>query len=296
MKKITISIISLLAIALNGCEEEIPIDQLNSYKEKLVINEVFNNSSPFSIQISTSKSAYNDDNPEILESASIAEISLKEDNNVIPLTYDGFTKTYYSQSVPQAGKNYSLLVRTNAYGNISSIGSLPENISNINSVWIENGGIDMQGNKSDLLKVTFKDNSNTKDYYKVNFMYYSELVDKFNAFDFMLSDILSAVSTIKARDGGFLFSDDAFNGEIKTLTAVPPSGLVKTNTTYKYLITIEKLSKEYWKYYTSLEQYRGGATGNSGTDLFRGAVVVYSNINNGLGIFAGSYIKADTLK
>lgn len=296
MKKISIAIIAILTLTLNSCEEEIPIDQLNSYKEKMVINEVFNNSSPFSIQISTSNSAYIDDNPEILESSSIAEISLKEGNNVIPLTYDGFSRTYYSQTIPQEGKNYSLLVRSNNYNTINSIGSLPQSISNLNTVWVENGGIDMQGNKSDLLKITFKDNINTEDYYKVNFMYYSELVDKFNAFDFMLSDILSAVSTIKARDGGFLFSDDAFNGETKTLTAVPPSGLVKFNTTYKYLISIEKLSKEYWKYYTSLEQYRGGATGSSGTDLFRGAVVVYSNINNGLGIFAGSYIKADTLK
>lgn len=294
MKKLIYSIVAIVVFA--GCEEEIPIEQLNSYTEKIVVNEIFNNQTPFSIQVSNSKIAYYEANPEILGPETLTEISLKEGDNVVPLTFDAFSRTYFSSIIPQAGKSYRLLISSNKYTNVLSTGYLPSAISSMNSVWVENGGTDMQGNKSDLLKVTFKDDANSTDYYKINFMYYSELVDKFNAFDFTRSDILSAVSTIKTRDGGFLFSDESFNGDTKTLTAVPPAGLVKANTTYKYLISIEKLSSEYWKYFTTLERYRGGSTGNSGTDLFRGATVVYSNIHNGLGIFAGTSIKADTLK
>ncbi|NUM30699.1 MAG: DUF4249 domain-containing protein [Bacteroidetes bacterium] len=295
MKKILYLLISIALFG--GCEEEIPIEQLNTYTEKLVVNEVFNNHTPFSIQISNSKSAYYDKNPEILGPETITEINLKDgDNNVIPLTFDQFSRTYFSGELPLPGKSYKLLINSKNFTNVNSTGFLPLKINNMNSTWIENGGIDMQGNKSDLLKVTFTDDKNSKDYYKINFMYYSELVDKFNSFEFKLNDILSAVSTIKTRDGGLLFSDETFNGESKTITAIPPAGLVKANTTYKYLISIEKLSSEYWKYYTSLEMYRGGSSGSSGTDLFRGATVIYSNINNGLGIFAGTSIKADTLK
>ncbi|MCC6720588.1 MAG: DUF4249 domain-containing protein [Bacteroidia bacterium] len=291
-----ISIFLITTIIISSCEEEIPADKLNSYTEKIVVNEIFNNDKPFSIQISNSKIAYNEENPTLLGPDEIIDVSLKEGDKIIHLSFDAFSKTYFSTVLPVPGKQYNLMISSKNYISVYSKGYMPQNVSNMASTWIENGGIDMNGNKSDMLKVTFSDDASTNDYYKINFMYYSELVDKFNSFDFKTSDILTAASTMKTRDGGFLFSDELFNGTTKTLTAIPPSGLVKSNTTYKYLITIEKLSKDFWKYYTTLEQYRGGANGTFATDLFKGAVVVYSNINNGLGIFAGSSVKSDTLK
>lgn len=294
MKKSLIWI--FLCVLLVQCEEEVPLDTLDPYIEKIVINEFFDNNGPFSIQVSSSKDAYKQPNPVVFDSGRV-KISLSDKNGPIPLFYDNFKDMYYSSVQPVAGESYFITVTADGFPAVSATGKLPAALLQKSASFVEDGGTDMQGNTSDLLKLSFKDDPQTKDYYKVNFFYYSELVDKFNAFDFELSDVLTAVSTIKTRDGGFIFSDESFNGLQKNLSAVPPFGLVKANTKYKYLIRIERLSESYWKYLSTLEQYRGSLNGgNSGSNLFRGAVVVYSNVNNGLGIFAGSYTQSDTLR
>ena len=285
--------IFLLCMAfVSGCDEEVPLETLDTYQEKLVVNDYFTNSAPFSIQVSVSKDLYKKPDPVVLTD-NVVKVTLKEGGNIIPLTYDVFDNVFYSASVPVPGKEYVLSVSANNLGTVSAVGKIPSRVTGKSSIFIEDGGIDMQGNKSDLLKLTFTDNGSTHDYYKLSFFYYSELVGQFHAFDFDRTDVLAAVNTIKTRDGGFLFSDELFNGKSKTLTAVPPMGLVKANTTYKYLIRLERLSEEYWKYINSLEQYRGGSSVNN---FLNGAVVVYSNVNQGLGIFAGGCVESDTLK
>ena len=77
---------------------------------------------------------------------------------------------------------------------------------------------------------------------------------------------------------------------------MPPSGLVAGNTGAKYLIQIQRLNDDFWKYNTSLEEYRGALNGAGSSNIFGGAVIVYTNIKIGLGIFAGSNIESDTLK
>jgi len=292
MKKIVILVIC--STILWGCEEEIPRDQLIPYTPKLVVNEYFNNEEAFSIEVSFSADAYKETIPGILGEDKV-KVSLTEDNVDIPLV---FANGLFTSAIkPQAGKRYNLTISSPQYGTATASGILPENITGKTVTYIEDGGIDMQGLESDLLKLTFKDNAGTKDYYKLNFFYYSELVEQFNAFDFELTGILSAVNTVKTREGGFLFSDELFNGQTTTFTAVPPFGLVKSNLKYKYLVQIQHLSDDFWKYNTSLEQYRGGlGSGISGNNLFGGAVVVYSNISNGLGIFAGANVESDTIK
>jgi len=294
MKKIFL--LFLLANLLTQCEEEVPLDTLDPYTEKLVVNEYFNNGGPFSIQVSVSKDAYKQNNPVVLDSTQV-KVTLKEGNTTIPLFYNDFLDYFYSNTNPIPGKTYNLSVTSNGYPNISATGKMPALLNGKSVTYIEDGGIDMQGNTSDLLRLSFQDDASTKDYYKLNFFYYSEVVELFNAYDFELTDVLSAVNTIKTRDGGFLFSDETFNGQRKTFNSVPPFGLVKANTSYKYLVRIERLSEEYWKYNTSLEQLRGGlGGGTSGGNIFRGAVVVYTNVSNGLGIFAGGSVESDTLK
>jgi hypothetical protein len=288
-------ILIILSVFLTSCDEEIPIDKIDPYTEKLVVNEYFNNLEPFTIEISTSKNAYKTPIPTILDSSQV-KVVLLENGIPMPLLYNAFDKIFYTSTNPASNKKYELSVSSNGYNTVHTLGTLPDNISSKTALYIEDGGIDMEGNTSDLLKLTFKDDENTKDYYKLNFFYYSELAKVFTAFDFDENDILSAVSTIKARDGGYLFSDESFNGKMKTFTAIPPSGIVAGNTDIKYLIQIQRLSDDFWKYNTTLEQYRGGTTGGSGSNIFGGAVVVYSNIKNGLGIFAGSNIESDTLR
>ena len=296
MKFVKSLLLLTLPLLLTNCEEVTPIDKLDPYTEKLVVNEYFSNTGPFSIQISGSKHAYKEASPSVLDSSQLSVI-LTENDVPLKLSYDQFSDVFYTNSNPIPGKIYNLFVKSAEYPEVSATGQLPSNVLGKSAVCIFDGGKDMQGNVSDLLKLTFNDDGGSKDYYKVNFLYYNETKEEFTAFEFELNDVLTAVNTIKSRDGGYLFSDESFSGQQKVITAVPPMGLVSSNQTYKYLIKIERLSEAYWKYSTTLEQSRGGLNGGvSSTNLFRGAVLVYSNVTNGLGIFAGSNVQSDTIK
>ena len=291
MKKFIAFII--FPIIISACEEEIPTDNLN-YTEKLVVNEYFSNTAPFSIEVSVSRDAYKKPGPFVLDPSRV-NVVLTEDG--VPMDWFYNDGVFNSIANPKPGKVYNLSVTSNTYGDVSTKGVLPGNIAGKSSTYIPDGGKDLQGNLSDLLKIKFTDNGTTKDYYKLNFYYYDESKDKYFAFDFELKDILSAVTTLKTRDGGFLFSDEAFNGKEKEFTAVAPFGFVAGNTGPKYLIQIQRLNEDYWKYNTSIELYRGTLNGgSSSSNIFGGAVVVYTNITNGLGIFAGSNIESDTLR
>ena len=93
MKKILF--ILFIIAGLGSCTEEIPTSTIDKYSEKLVVNEYFNNIEPFSIQVSVSKDAYKDADPYILTNAE-AIVSLSENGNSIPLSYNSFDRVFTS--------------------------------------------------------------------------------------------------------------------------------------------------------------------------------------------------------
>ena len=82
-----------------------------------------------------------------------------------------------------------------------------------------------------------------------------------------------------------IFSDELFNGSNKVITTVAPSGIVSSNTGDKYKVEFSHISNDFFEYYRSLQRaqdskeisFQGG---------YNNAVVVHTNIKNGLGILA----------
>ena len=100
---------------------------------------------------------------------------------------------------------------------------------------------------------------------------------------------------MKLNDGGFLFNDVLFNGQTKKIEAVPPGGLVAANSDVLYLIELRSVTRDFYNYYKTLQQYRDR------DDLqqagpFGSAVIVHSNITNGLGAFIASNVESDTIR
>ena len=102
------------------------------------------------------------------------------------------------------------------------------------------------------------------------------------------------------QDGGSpfreqgLFNDLLFNGQNKNLELEIPNeeywNFIDGSTEWSYkrlslTLYLHNISKSYYYYRTSLELYQN-ASGNP----FAQPVQVYSNIDNGFGIFAGSQV------
>lgn len=291
-----IKLTCLLAIIgqMTSCSDaiEVPTDQLPDFVDKIVINAALDNINPIEIEVSNSAWAYNTDLPEV---AGTADLILTGPGGEIPLTYNSGTKTYRALSPAVVGATYVLVGSRKNYQTIRASCVVPPKVSNKAVGWVENGGRDIDGNLSDRVYIRFNDPSG-KNYYLVHFYYYSESADLFIPFDFPLNDpSLKAASTVQTTDGGFLFTDDLFSGQNKELAVVPSMGLVAANIDIKYLIELRSISEDYYKYQTSLQRYRDQQDGNS-NGPFSSAVIVHSNINNGLGAFLSSTLESDTLR
>lgn len=292
------SVLAIIGFWLSGCgrDQVIPSSQLPGYTDQLVINASVDNVNPIEVKISNTASAYTEDLPTEYKSVNIA---LKNANSTatIPLTYSNLTNSFVASRVADPGKTYEIVV-TDSLGILETVNArttMPEKVLSKEIGYIENGGKDLDGRNSDLLSIKWIDVAGNN-YYVVHFYYYSETADLFIPFDFALNDpTLSAPETVKLIDGGYLFNDALFNGQEKTISVVPPGGLVAGNSDVLYLIELRSVTEDYYKYQTTLQRYRDN------DDLQRGgpfgsAVIVHSNINNGLGIFMSSTLESDTIR
>lgn len=286
----------LIPIALiSSCEyrSSIPIDELPQFTDQIVINASLDNQNRIEVEVSNTAWAYGAESPQILEDI---EVDLRRDGQQLPMNFNNSTKKFGNNIIPAAGEHYSITAFLDGYATVASALLIPEAIPNKQSGFIEGGGIDLQGRTGDLLFVDFDDPASTEDYYELHFLYYSELAQIFIPFDFELTDAtLLSPNTLKLNSGGYLFSDEKFNGRRQSFKAVATSSLVAGNTDVKYLIQLRRVSRDYWKYWRTLQQFRDEQDQLS-SGPFGSAVIIHSNITGGTGIFMGSYLESDTLR
>lgn len=289
-------LLCLLAIVVQSCstDQPIPESELPSFQSKLVVNSAINNLQPIEIRISDNAGAYTEDLP--LDYSDVT-VALKADGSTVPIVYNSVERTFQSSQKAVSGKTYTLEVKDLAgeRPTVFARSFIPEKVFNKSVGYIENGGIDLDGFPSDLLSIEWTDQAGSN-YYMLHVYYYSETVDLFVPFEFTLNDAtLKAPETLKLNDGGFLFNDVLFNGQKKRIEAIPPGGLVAGNSDILYLIELRSVTRDFYNYYKTLQQYRDR------DDLqqagpFGSAVIVHSNITNGLGAFIASNIESDTIR
>jgi hypothetical protein len=157
-----------------------------------------------------------------------------------------------------------------------------------NGSYTEKGGIDTSGNKGDLLQVSFQDEAGKDNYYKINVYYWNQTIGQWIPINFDKRDpSLAEYNSFLLNDAGVLFSDELFNGNQKTINIVTTSGLVSSNTGDKYLIELASINKDFFSYYRSLQRAQD-AKEISFDGGYNNAVVIHSNITNGLGILGAT--------
>ena len=296
MKKIFISLIT--AYTFISCEKVIPFEG-DVTVSKLVINSIFESDSTFKVHVSSSRS--------VVDTASFLNIEdadvkiLNNDGNIVDVLNHINNGFYMGQTYPEENKTYYLEVKHPNYTNITSLDSLPAPI-NINSIDTTTVIDPINGDRIQI-NLNFDDPSNFQNYYLLETYAVSEyiLVEGIDTLEheidtaqqnMILTDVVFQNGGSPWRDQG-LFNDLLFNGQNKVLEFEIPfydeSGYEDGyNWSYKISgirIYLHNISKSYYYYRTSLELYQ-----NTSGNPFAQPVQVYSNIENGFGIFAGSQI------
>ncbi len=290
----------LLSVSLIyiSCEKVIPFEgDVNT--PKLVINSVFESDSTFKVHVSSSRSVIDTSSFENIDDA---VVTIKDLNgNVIEVLNHVVNGFYKGQVLPEENTTYILEVNHPNYANITASDSLPSPII-INSVDTSTILDPINGNRL-RISMNFDDPENNQNYYLLETYSVNEylIVENLDTIEYeldttkqfmVLTDEVFQNGGSPWRDQG-LFNDLLFNGQNKTLEIEIPNenwsgsedGYDWSYKTLTLRLYLHNITISYYYYRTSLELFQN-ASGNP----FAQPVQVYSNIENGFGVFAGSQI------
>ena len=287
-----------ISLAYISCEKVIPFDgDVNT--PKLVINSVFESDSTFKVHVSSSRS--------VIDTASFkniddAIVTIKDGNENIIETLNHVENGFYKgQTFPQENQTYILEINHTNYANITASDSLPSPIT-INSVDTSTMVDPINGNRLQI-SMNFDDPENTQNYYLIETYSVNEYLviknsdtteyelDTTKQFMVLTDEVFQNGGSPWREQG--LFNDLLFNGQNKTLELEIPNdswsgsedGYDWSYKTLTLRLYLHNITLSYYYYRTSLELFQN-ATGNP----FAQPVQVFSNVENGFGVFAGSQI------
>ena len=297
-KKIIIILIFLISLISISCEKVIPFDGEVASK-KIVINSIFQSDSTFKVHVSNSKSIIDSSSFENIENAIV---NIKHNNGSfvenLPHLNNGF---YVGQTYPVQNQTYILEVSHPNFENVNALESLPFPIT-INSIDTVSLTDPINGDRYEIT-VNFKDPKNIPNYYLIEtYVIFESLLVKNQ--DTLENDLDTAKQEMLLTDEVFqnngspwkeqgLFNDLLFDGNNKNLKVeIPNNDFLEIGDDYTWSYKtkgirfyLHNISSSYYYYLISLQTFRQ-ASGNP----FAQPVQVFSNVNNGFGVFAGSQV------
>lgn len=283
MKQLSIFLFLCLLLA---CEREVDL-VAPPYSSKIVVNGLLSNENVIRVSVGFSVVALSTDEPGYL---SDAVVEIWEDGVSLGFgVYDVFDKVYQWTQVPKQGSKYRVQVRHPDYPMVDQTLIMPTANAFGNLEYRDSIGLDTSGQALASITVVINDPAAEQNFYRLNFLYYNDVTAGFLPFTFETSDaVLLSPATVKEDDGAYLFSDELFNSGTRQITIEFTRDIAQS--TPRFLVIGESLSKELYKYQVSLDKFE-----EAKDNPFLEPVLVYSNIHAGLGIWAGKIAERDTI-
>lgn len=275
----------VLTIFIAGCyQDTIRPDLLQVYRNKMVVTSILTSGKPANLILTNSLSAIDTNSYRSIQNANI-EIETSSVPKQRMTNVPGDTN-YVSNVIGNAGESLSIKIKHSDFNlSVSSTVAFPVSVGATANLTVE-GGLDTSGLPGDLIQIAFNDPSNQSNYYRLKIYYLSQTTGIWIPLAFTKSDpSLTGYNSYILNDASVIFSDELFNGSNKVISTVAPSGIVSSNTGDKYKVEFSHISNDFFEYYRSLQRaqdskeisFQGG---------YNNAVVVHTNIKNGLGILA----------
>ena len=275
----------VLTIFIAGCyQDTIRPDLLQEYRNKMVVTSILTSGKPANLILTNSLSAIDTNSYRSIQNANI-EIETSSVPKQRMANVPGDTN-YVSNVIGNAGESLSIKIKHSDFNlSVSSTVAFPVSVGATANLTVD-GGLDTSGLPGDLIQIAFNDPSNQSNYYRLKIYYLSQTTGIWIPLAFTKSDpSLTGYNSYILNDASVIFSDELFNGSNKVITTVAPSGIVSSNTGDKYKVEFSHISNDFFEYYRSLQRaqdskeisFQGG---------YNNAVVVHTNIKNGLGILA----------
>lgn len=281
-------ILFLTILFLTACEKELDIKP-EEYKSKLVVNCLFNETGPFTFQVSNSLSILDNTRPTEFGDA---VIELYEDGVKIEIVpFVAAANKYVSTIKPKPEKNYGIRVAKSGYTQVEASGKLPSVVPFTFVSFKDSTILDKDNNYFGELTLRFNDPA-VNNFYGFRLEYWSDVSMQYELLydKETLDPSLTNSEAFTTNDGTIYFKDVLFNGKVKEILFKIPAGYYTTTPNFR--VSLYSLGFDYFNYSVSSAQ----AAARGGFSLFSEPAQVHNNIKDGIGIFAGFSLDADTIK
>lgn len=299
--KITHIIVFLLAFTISSCVHK--IDYLKSDIEQIpVVNCLFQEDSIFQVYVGLSKEIFSDQSTTIPD-ANVYIIANSQDTFFLEKKNEYL---YESTEVAHNNVEYTLVVETQQYNKITATNTIPSYKPTIDTVIPDYFSVLNDYEITSNYYMTFTDNVKQDNYYELSVIWdYSNNPNTCEMCNFYTTSNLLNYENYNLDKVLYLpFSDNSFDTTNLINVITYPyrqindtSGIILSGT--QLIINIKSTSRDYYLYRKSLllnggyEMYANWSMEDISNMLFvEKNIKLHTNINNGLGIFAG-YSLAD---
>jgi hypothetical protein len=258
------------------------------YKPKIVVNSIFKAGQTWVVNVSSSRDfLVKDSEMKPIENARVTIIE-KTTTREIRLEHQKDGNYTYPYFPPEMDKTYKLIVEVPGYETVTSSSKAPKkaNVVNVISDIVD----------KNVTKVNFDIKDNTNNYLIWNFISSSShnpLDTNYNSNPKNLvsniikyNNITSYLGALTDAENNGVVQEGSFSGNVKTIDNSETGNPEETETiveTKKFLRMLTT-SVDLYNYYKTVEKFTSTENHNSS---FSYSPNIYSNIKNGLGIFAG---------
>lgn len=278
-----------------------------NFDEQIVVNSIISPDSNLRVAIYKSKSPESEINFEPLQGAIVRLIEGNQSWNLDRFVPSGSYNDigYYTSASNldiETGKLHQLVIEPTGYPSITAQTQVPiapnisqATLSNISTNAYPPTNINKGYYLGADAKFNIQDPPNEKNFYCVKIKYISDYILDKSILPYKFIDS-NSIKTIGLNinnisnvfisyliEGGFIFTDEGFDGQNKEIEARIQGGLeLKTNFPEKITLEVWALNEDYYKYIKSHQKQV-----SIDNDPFAEPLNVYSNIDKGIGIFCG---------
>ena len=280
----------LILFLLTSCTKEVVID-LPDHEGKPVINSLFSPDTLLCVHVSRSRVIT--DTFFLQETAPVVVLKYAEKIDTLQSTSNGY---YVSQNlVPQVETRYTIEVFSMEHNKATASDKIPAKV-NFNIInYVHRAGIDPEGFKYSSITIKFSDPSDKKNYYEILLVHENENSHSYNLKALWSEDIVTKnEGYVNELYSNLIFSDEMINGKTHTMIFNFFNGQDELNTAFNLFVHFRSVSENYFLYKKKLILHFENQFG----DIWDGTgnpVNLYSNVENGYGIFAGYSENTDTV-
>ncbi len=299
----------LLIVGLAGCERAVDLG-IEEEMSRLVVQSNFQPDKHFEVVLSRSRSVLSNDPIEYIGDANVQIFADGQLLEVLPMNYNPLFPYPVFTSLkmkPQEGQAYTLVAEAPGLEAVSATSSVPQKVA-VHSFEVTDISWRMYGPQQGMIQffftlvLEFDDPPQDDNFYHLDFFYepVNFQVDNGDTTLFRsgieiplrLSETPNDRPYLMHFDRGILVDDQQQQGERLRYTFEGESRPVSRNGELidRIYAGLRSVSLDYYHYHTSLTRQ-----GQQTDPLFADPVILYDNVENGYGIFAGYSVAKDSV-